>query len=129
MKLLLVMLATLIMLTACQAGIGRPMVGPPWKQKMLLNGPDDSPPKFREGWKDGCETSIAANANHLQKFFYKFKQNGYMAQDPVYYAGWKVARDYCQKFIFSYLNTDYIAGELGNGMTLFGGKSFWGGGK
>ena len=101
-------------LTACSHG--HLMVGAPWKQEMLFEGPPNSPPKFKEGWRDGCETSIAMNANNFQKFFYTFKQNSALAQDPEYYAAWKAARDYCQKYVFNYLHTELVAGELGDGL-------------
>lgn len=87
------------------------MVGAPWKQKMMFEGPPNSPPKFQKGWHDGCETAVSANSNHLQKFFYRFRQDGFMAQDPVYYSGWKTAWEYCMKYTFNYLHVEYIGGE------------------
>jgi hypothetical protein len=86
------------------------MTGAPWKQKLLTEGPP-GPPKFQKGWRDGCETAISANTNSFQKFFYTFKQDGYMAQDPVYYAGWKTAWEYCMKYTFNYLHMEYIRGD------------------
>lgn len=120
-------LLAIVMMTLVLAGCGevRPMVGAPWKQKDLMDGPTDSPEKFRQGWRDGCETSIAANANHLQKFFYRFKQNSDLAQDAEYYAGWKTARDYCQKYVFNYLATELVSGDTGEGLSLYGSQPFF----
>lgn len=86
-------------------------MGAPWKQNEMLQGPADAPPKFRKGWRDGCETAISANANSFQKFFYTFKQDSSLAQDPVYYSGWKTSWEYCMKYVFNYLDMEYVAGE------------------
>jgi len=76
-------------------------------QKLLYEGPE-GPPKFRQGWRDGCETGIAGSSNRLQRGFYKFKQDYKLAQDSTYYAGWKVAYNYCQRYVFQYLRRNII---------------------
>lgn len=96
-------------LSGCHDGF-KPRTGAPWKQDLLNEGPP-GPPKFQQGWKDGCETAISANTNSLLKFSYTFKQDGYLAQDPVYYAGWKTAWEYCMKYTFNYLHMEYIVGD------------------
>lgn len=85
----------------------RPRVGAPWMQKMLTQGPG-GPTKFQKGWVDGCETGISATANTFQRHFYTFKQNYDLAQDPIYYTGWKTAFNYCQRYVFQYLRRNII---------------------
>jgi len=97
----------LVLLTLPMGCSWRPPVGPPWKQALLLEGPP-GPPLFKEGWRAGCETGMAATANHLQKFFYRFKQDWELAQKPEYYAGWKVGWTYCQRYLFQYLKRDLV---------------------
>lgn len=97
-KTLVYLLIVLSLTSSCGF---RPMVGAPWMQKMIKQGPD-GPDNFRQGWVDGCETGISGTANRLQRSFYKFKQNYELSQDPVYYAGWKTAYNYCQRLIYQY---------------------------
>ena len=99
------LLVILICLSSCS--LFRPQVGPPWMQKLIFEGPD-GPTKFKQGWKDGCETGVAASANRFQRSFYTFKQDYELSQDPVYYSGWKTASDYCKRYIFQYLRRNII---------------------
>ena len=86
----------------------RPRVGSPWAQKLLSQGPKDTPVLFQEGWRDGCETGIATSSNSLQRHFYKFKQNPDHAQNQVYYTGWKTAYIYCARYVAQYLRRQYL---------------------
>ena len=104
-RTMLVVIVILISLTSCS--LFRPRVGPPWMQKLLLEGPE-GPTKFKQGWKDGCDTGISATSNRLQRSFYKFQQNYELSQDQVYYSGWKTAFDYCQRYVFQYLRRNMI---------------------
>ncbi len=76
---------------------------PIWKIN-ILDGPPDMdeqtyPPLYVEGWKAGCETGISAQTNNYYKFQYKWKQDWELAQNVVYYKGWKDAFNYCQRYI------------------------------
>jgi hypothetical protein len=86
----------------------RPRVGSPWMQKLLTQGPKDSPTLFQEGWVDGCETGISASSNAFQRHFYAFKQNPDHARNQVYYAGWKTAFLYCARYVAQYLRRPYL---------------------
>lgn len=84
------------------------MVGPPWMQEMLQNGPKGGSANFRLGWKHGCETGISATANRFQRSFYKFKQDYRLADNSSYYTAWKTAYNYCQRYVMQYLRRNII---------------------
>ena len=69
----------------------------------FLEDTPDGPPKFQQGWKDGCETGLAMTGNSVYKNFYKFKQDPYGAQDIVYYKGWKDAMWFCSRRVEMWL--------------------------
>ena len=96
----------LIALLATSCGY-KPQLGPPWMQKLFKEGPD-GPEEFRQGWRDGCETGLSAVANRFQRSFYQFKQDYKLAQNPVYYAGWRTSFTYCQRYLFQYLRRNLI---------------------
>lgn len=85
----------------------RPRVGAPWMEEMLYQGPE-GPGLFKQGWRDGCETGISSTSNHLHKFFYKFKQDHQLARNPEYYTGWRVAYQFCMRYVFQYLKREII---------------------
>ena len=106
MKNIFVLIITAFFLMSCTSDF-KPRVGAPWMQDMLNQGPE-GPTNFRKGWRDGCETGISATANRLQRVFYDFKQDFALAQDPVYYKGWKAAYNYCQRYVFQYLRRNIL---------------------
>lgn len=97
----------LIILLSVSGCSWKPPVGSPWKQKLLREGPP-GPPKFKMGWKDGCETGISATSNLFQKHFYTFKQQYEYARDPVYYTAWKISFMYCQRYVFQHVGREYL---------------------
>lgn len=105
-----------MVLCMVQCGGMRPNVGPLWKQKWLFEGPPNSPPKFKQGWQEGCESGISAFSNNLQRYFYKFKQDSELTQDKEYYIGWKIGWEYCKRYAYHALDTEVIAGEAGDGL-------------
>lgn len=91
----IIMLCIVVLLAGCRTG-------PPW-QAWRFEGPQDMdereyPPLYIQGWQDGCESGTSGSANHYYKFFYKFKQDATLAQNRIYYKGWKDAFDYCQRY-------------------------------
>lgn len=99
--------AVFLLLSGCAAGV-RPMVGPPWMQDYMMNGPPGSTPLFQQGWRHGCETGISATANNFQKMFYRFTQDYELAQKREYYAGWQGGLKYCHRYVFQYLRRNII---------------------
>ncbi len=103
LKRTIILILALSFLPGCDA---RVRTGPPWMQTLLTEGPP-GPALFKQGWQDGCETGISATSNHFQKMFYDFKQDSKLARDQKYYLGWKLAFDYCQRYIFIYQYTAF----------------------
>lgn len=93
-------LMILITLSGCNY---RPLVGSHMTQELFQQGPENATNKFKHGWRHGCETGISVTANNFQKTFYQFKQDHKLAQNREYYAGWKTAYDYCQRYVAQYL--------------------------
>jgi hypothetical protein len=93
----IVLAIILLSLTACQ-------VGPPWQQWMFEGPPPGQKysDMYVSGWKDGCETGVSASSNHWYKQFYHFRQDPILAQNRVYYKGWKDALSYCNRYIYQY---------------------------
>ncbi|NDF12556.1 MAG: hypothetical protein EB060_07085 [Proteobacteria bacterium] len=102
----------LILMLAAVSGCGFTTAGPPWQQWMYEGPPAkegvEYPPLYVQGWKDGCHTGTAAQVPPYYKQFYSFKQDYELAQNKVYYQGWKDAFDYCQKYLNQYYYRDFI---------------------
>lgn len=94
-----------IALSACGSG-------PPWQQWMKEGPPPQDgveyPADYVDGWKDGCETGISSNTNHLYKFMYDYKQDSSRILNDVYYRGWKDAFDYCQRYTRVYYGRKFL---------------------
>lgn len=80
--------------------------GPP-TMRWMFDGPKPEegktyPKLYVLGWQDGCHTGTSANTNQYYKYYYHFKQDAHLAQDPVYYKGWKDAFNYCGRYIYQY---------------------------
>ena len=75
---------------------------PPWSKWMEKGPPPgkEYTPLYVDGWKDGCHTGISAGANQWYKMYYKFRQDPLLAQNAIYYKGWKDAFDYCSRWAF-----------------------------
>lgn len=105
MKKVILTILCIVFVTGCEAikhGMTHP--GPPW-QAWMYEGPPpgrEYTPVYVHGWKDGCHTGAAASGNHYYKFHFDFRQDAILAQNAVYYKGWKDAFDYCQRYLFQY---------------------------
>lgn len=62
--------------------------------------PHDS--MYVKGWQDGCHTGISAVSNAWYKFYYQFRQDWELAQNQVYYKGWKDSFNYCQRYLYQW---------------------------
>lgn len=102
-KIILKFIILTLILSSMSGCAVRPRVGPPWMAKMLNEGPKDGSELFKKGWHDGCWTGISGASNRLQRGFYQFKQDYELSQNQEYYAGWKVAYNYCSRYVFQYL--------------------------
>lgn len=81
----------------------KPQVGSFFQQDLLQEAPP-GPTKFKLGWRDGCDTGISASGNQMHKFYYKFTQKYELVDDNVYYTGWKVGYNFCNRYVFRYMN-------------------------
>lgn len=63
---------------------------------------ENAPPRYKEGWNDGCETGLSTMVQGYYKTFYEFKQNTELANDGMYYKAWKDAYTYCRQYSFRY---------------------------
>ena len=102
-KILALML--LMSLTAC--GSYLPKAGVFWQQDLFEDSPP-GPEKFQLGWKDGCHSGISVTGNTNHRQFYHYKQDSALATDSEYYTGWKIAYDFCQRYMFGYLQREYF---------------------
>lgn len=105
MKNIAYIVVLVIALSGCRAGA-------PW-QAWMYEGPPkqegvEYPPLYVEGWKDGCETGVASTTNHYYKFFYDWRQDAQLAQNKVYYQGWRDAFDYCNRYMFQYMSKSFF---------------------
>jgi hypothetical protein len=91
-------------------------VGAPWKQKLLKEGPENSPPKFKKGWQDGCETGTHTYGNTMQRETHRFRQDSSLMLDKEYYAGWRVGHDYCNRYTWHWNDTELFPGDLSDGL-------------
>jgi hypothetical protein len=97
-----------LVLSGCTAG--------PYWMRWMYDGP---PPRkdgkpynelYVMGWKDGCHTGVSTATNSWYKFQYKFKQDAMLAQDNVYYKGWRDAYTYCSRYIFEHESAPGLVG-------------------
>lgn len=79
---------TLLIITACD----------PTKPVSLNITPPAGPPEYQQGFRDGCESGIAAYTSPFYKVFHRAVQDPYLAQNPVYYQIWKDAYAYCRTY-------------------------------
>ncbi len=57
--------------------------------------PPPGPPKYQQGFSDGCESGFSGYANSFNKQFWSWKQDPELAQEREYYQIWKDAYSYC----------------------------------
>jgi len=86
-----------------------------YKPKPLWLGkvPENAPPQYQEGWKDGCESGMAAYGNYYYKTFYKIKSNSKLLSSPIYYNAWVDSFNYCRHYMNRYQLTGFWFGEGG----------------
>lgn len=93
------LLIFVLMLSACSLGGSeiRPLYPP-----FLPPPPEGGPQEFQEGWRDGCDTGLAAHGTDIYRTAFGFTQNPSLVLNPVYYQAWKDAENFCRTYIFEY---------------------------
>jgi hypothetical protein len=86
-----------LLLAACGGGEMRPLYPP-----FLPPPPSGGPAEFQQGWKDGCDTGLAAHGTDIYRTAFKFTQNPSLILNPAYYQAWKDGENYCRTYIYEY---------------------------
>jgi hypothetical protein len=77
-----------------------------WKPKtwgMTSELSEEFPPKYRQGFKDGCETGNSAYGGaHYRNLGYKYTQDLTMINDPEYYKAWQNGYRYCRWYQWNF---------------------------
>lgn len=86
-----------LLITACGGNELRPLYPP-----FLPPPPEGGPQEFQQGWRDGCDTGLAAHGTDIYRTAFGFKQDPSLVLNPVYYQAWKDAENYCRTYVFEY---------------------------
>ncbi|MCD6034799.1 MAG: hypothetical protein K0R63_540 [Rickettsiales bacterium] len=65
------------------------------------------PPEFVDGYKDGCETGLAAFGNSYYKSFYSFKKKFNSTNDVLYQNGWEKGYQYCRQYAMKWTHKPF----------------------
>lgn len=72
----------------------------PWPAGLVKEMSKDSPPEYQQGWKDGCESGLAAYGNDYYKTFYKFHYDEILMEKSKLYARiWQNSFKHCRSFV------------------------------
>lgn len=82
-----------ILLTACTTDL-RPM------GYLMKQMPKVAPVEYQLGWKEGCESGIAAMSNDFFRAFYRYTQSVELVHNEVYYKAWKDSFNYCRSYAY-----------------------------
>lgn len=106
MKVFITLLA-LSALSACGTSYSRVGVSQLWKPRLasIPPAPTQGPPEYQQGWQDGCESGLATYGNMRYKAVYQFKQDGVLANNPVYYTVWRQAYTFCRYHLLTKLDS------------------------
>lgn len=92
-KLLTAFLA-LLLLSACTGSRGNFDVTKPLSLDLR---PPPGPVDYRQGWSDGCESSLAATGDKVQMLFgvHRFTYSEHLRYDFLYATAWRYAYEHC----------------------------------
>lgn len=68
-------------------------------QRGLVDGAPEGTPAFRYGWKDGCESGLAAYGTLLYKAAYSYKYDSASLQDNEYHNAWEMGFRHCRWYV------------------------------
>jgi len=76
-----------------------------WEPRLatIPDAPSEGPEEYKQGWRDGCETGMAAYGNMRYKAIYQFKQDQNLTGNPIYYNAWRQSYTYCRYHLLSKL--------------------------
>lgn len=73
----------------------------------LLSLEREGPPLFSQGYREGCESGLAAFGNSYYKTFYSFKKTPEAIGDPVYEDGWGQGYGYCKTYVLRWSHAPF----------------------
>lgn len=76
-----------------------------WKPKPygLGEAPEGGPPEYTQGWKDGCESGLAAyGSTHYRVSGHKYKMDYKMVDNQDYYQAWHDSYTYCRWYVWNF---------------------------
>lgn len=65
--------------------------------------PQNGSPEFNQGWRDGCDTGMAAFGNYTYKLIYGFKKDMTLINNAEYNAAWNSAYNTCRWYTGTWL--------------------------
>jgi hypothetical protein len=92
-------IAILLMLASCNTKIAQYLPERP-SNSFIEGFEKEASPEFLQGWKDGCESGMAAGSNSFYKSFYRInKVDGFkMTASGDYGTAWSNAFWYCVRY-------------------------------
>lgn len=72
---------------------------------------DSGPPEYRAGYKDGCESALAAYGNSYQKSFYRVAKDPKYQSNRMYNQVWKDSWNYCYMWLFTHQQSSPMYGK------------------
>lgn len=108
LKSLTLKIAILPLLASCH-GIPDVLKPGAW---ILDQVPEGGTPEFEQGWKDGCESGLAAMSNSFYKAHYSFKQSKELRNNPDYYKVWKDTFNFCRHYVYGTLRQGNVRMKL-----------------
>lgn len=79
----------------------------------LPHPPQEGPPEYIAGWRDGCETGMTAYSSDYMRTRYKTAIDTTQVQNAIYRRGWEVGQRYCSYYLSTYLNNkEFFSNDL-----------------
>lgn len=108
-----VVIFLILLLTAC---------GFKYEPATLRQGggiPQNGSPAFNQGWRDGCDSGMAAFGNYTYKLIYGFKKDTKQLNNPEYVSAWNSAYNTCRWYTNTWLVPPGGGGLLGSTGGIF----------
>lgn len=90
-----------LFLIICSCSLGGNEVRPLYPP-FLPPPPEGGSQEFQQGWKDGCDTGLAAHGTDIYRTAFGFKQDPSLILNAEYYQAWKDAENFCRTYIYEY---------------------------
>lgn len=76
--------------------------------------PQNGSESFNQGWRDGCDSGMAAFGNYTYKMIYSFKKDTRKLNDAEYVSAWNSAYNTCRWYTNTWLSPPGGGGLLGS---------------